>query len=563
MLLSDDNTSPARVTTLSEARTALTNGAARSAAGRLANGLLGADVDAADPVTGDACAEALIAWCSDHGLPYVLRESGRLGGRHVIAVVTDPAVPVRQWARLCRRLARQYGTVVQDRTGQHLRLLTAPHRIGLPSPVIACTASPAQVLDAVQITWPRVRKWRGRRRSPRPGRYTGPIDRTRSGREYGASCAMARAGYTAGQAWKAVRQLGGKAAGLGERWWRRYVWLSAVTVVAAEQGLTEDAAWDLARRACPAACLARGRAWWRDKAWTAAVAEAAVDRPRRYRLDGVDDAPAELEPETTAQIATVRHGLAAAADAELCGLHPQRRHSVRAVLDALATALVTREGSISVRCLAIRARLDTKTVRSALATAQAHGLLVETHAYTGGRADCDAYGPGPAAMPHLSAAARSGFSPTRCTTPAATGRANRNRLHREAHTARRVWSLRCDALAALAPGERLADSQHPAARLLRSIHHQRTWWRSLSPAEQQQRREARQQQMRQLDPADRSAWFGWLARRESICNATDRLLTHETSPDDLETLLAAPLTAHRGMRDPRWRTGGTPVSAAA
>lgn len=342
------------------------------------------------------------------------------------------------------------------------------------------------------------------------------------------------------------------------------MWLSAVTTVAAEQGLDEDTAWELARRACPAACLGHGRMWWRDEKWSPAVAEAAVDRPRRYRLDDIDVAAAETElaPEVQAEIAAVRAGFEAAVAAELHGLHPQRRRSVRAALYALATALATREGSISVRCLAIRAQLDTKTIRRALATAKEHRLIVETHAYAGGRADCAAYGPGAAATPHLTAA-RSTVSPTRCTTPAPTGRASRKRLHHEARSARRTWSLRCDALAALAPGERLADSQHPAAKLLRSLHHQRTWWRSLSAAEQQERRESRQHCMRQLDPADRSNWFRWLARRELICNAADRVLTHTAVPDDLGTLLAAPLTVHRGMRDPHWTTGGTPASAAA
>ncbi|WP_280393456.1 hypothetical protein [Nocardia wallacei] len=549
--------------TLDEARAAIADGTAASAAGRLAAGLLGADVDAADPVIGDACAEALVAWCVEHGLPYVLRESGRPGGRHVIAVVTGSGVPVRKWARLCRRLAREYGVVVQDRTGQHLRLLTAPHRVGLPSQVIACTADPAQVLDALEITARKRPARRGRRSPARPGRRGG-FDLTRSGREYGASCAMARAGYTARQAWQVISQLVGKSAALGERWWRRYMWLSAVTVVAAEQGLDEDAAWELARRACPAACLARGRAWWRDGKWSAAVAEAAVDRPRRYRLDDTDPAAAETElsPEVRAEIAATREGFEAAVAAELGGLHPQRRHSVRAALWALAAAIVTREGSISVRCLAIRARLDGKTVRRALATAVQAGLIVATHAYTGGRADCDAYGPGPAATDHL-IAARSTVSPTRCTTPGAHGRASRKRLHAEARAARRTWALRCDALAALAPGERLADSRHPAAKLLRSLHHQRTWWRNLTSDEQHARREARQAHMRRLPVDDRRSWFGWLARRELISNAADRLLTRTAAPDDLETLLAAPLTVHRGMRDPQWAVGGTPAPAAA
>ena len=565
VLIASDNTSPSRVSTLDQARAAVANGTAATAAGRLADGLLSADIDAECPVIGDACAEALIAWCTQHGVPYILRDSGRAGGRHVIAVVTDPKVPVQQWARLCRKLSRLYETVVQDRSGQHLRLLSAPHRIGLPAPVLACTATLADVIDAVRNTRRAKGSWRGRRRAGRAGGGQVGSDHTRSGREFGATCAMARAGWTARQAWQAIRRLGGKSADRGEQWWRRYMWLSAVTVVCAEEGLSEDAAWERARKACSAACLAHGRGWWRKGKWAAAVAEAETDRPRRRRLEDVDPVAAEasLPPEQAAELATVRTGLSNAVTAVLGGLHPQRRRSVRVTLDALARVLVTRSGSVSGRDLAVLSRQDRKTVRRALAEALAAGLVVQTHAYAGGATDCDSWGVGPRAIDHI-AAAQSAVSPTRCTTPAPQlGRANPARLHRESVQERRAWTLRCDALAALAPGERLADSRHPAAKLLRSLYHQRTWWRNLSAGEQQDRREVRQAVVRRLDRADRSAWVSWLSRREEICAAADRLLTHQGDDEGLRTVLAAPLTVHRGMADPRWRTGGTPVSAAA
>lgn len=562
VLIAADNSSPARVATLEQARLAVSENAARTVAGRLVDGLLAADIDAECPITGDACAEALVAWCVQHSLPYVLRDSGRAGGRHVIAVVTNSKVPVRQWARLCRKLARIHGTVVQDRSGQHLRLLAAPHRIGLPAPVIACTAAPADVIDAVRITRRAKGSWRARRRTDRAGGGQSGPDHTRSAREFGATCAMARAGYTARQAWQAIRHLGGKAAELGERWWRRYMWLSAVAIVDAEAGLSEDAAWDRARKACSAACLAHGREWWKKGKWQPALAEAETDRPRRRRLENAD-AEASLPPELAAELATVRTGLSEAVTAILGGLHPQRQRSVRITLDALAWVLVTRSGSVSGRDLAVLSRQDRKTVRRALAAALEAGLVVQTHTYSGGASDCDSWGVGPHALEHI-AAARMLVSPTRCTTPAPPlGRANPARLHRESLRERRAWSLRCDALAALAPGERLADSRHPAAKLLRSLHHQRTWWRGLSAEEQQIRREIRQAVVRRLDRADRSAWVSWLSRREEICTAADRLLTHQADPGGLQTLLSAPLTVHRGMADPRWRTGGTAVSAAA
>ncbi|OBA62585.1 hypothetical protein A5780_18695 [Nocardia sp. 852002-20019_SCH5090214] len=101
------------------------------------------------------------------------------------------------------------------------------------------------------------------------------------------------------------------------------------------------------------------------------------------------------------------------------------------------------------------------------------------------------------------------------------------------------------------------------AKALRSLHHQRTWWRSLTESEQAARREQRRRQLRAMDSTERSDWFGWLTRREHINNSADRILTWRAAADDPETVLRAPLTLHRGMRDPRWRTGGTPATAAA
>lgn len=563
VLLAADNTSPRRVVTRAEALAALAAEECASVAGRLAEGLLGADIDVTDAVVGDACAEALVAWCVRHGLPYVVRESGRAGGRHVIAVVTDAKVPVRQWARLCRRLSRLYDTSVQDRTGQHLRLLSAPHRIGLPAPVIACTATPAAVLDAVAITSKARadRKIRGGRRRPLKLR-TGVVDGSRSAREFGVSCALARADYSAAQAWTVVAGLGGKAAELGQRWWRRYMWLSAVTVVAAERGLSEPAAWDLARTACAAVCLARGRDWWRESKWEPALAEARTDRPRRHHIDDTATDSADLAPEIRAEIDALRAGFEAAVAARLGGLHPQRLRSARAVLAALARAVVTRSGSVSSRCLSLWSLLDRKTVGRALATVIEAGIVTTTHAYQGGAADCAAYGIGPAAIEYV-AAAQDQVSPTRGTTPPPTGRARPSRLRTEYRRDRAAWSARCDVLASLAPGERLADSQHPMAKALRSLHHQRTWWRSLTEAEQAARQEQRRRQLRAMDSTERSDWFRWLARREHINNSADRILTWRAAADDPETVLSAPLTLHRGMRDPRWRTGGTPATAAA
>lgn len=563
VLIAPDNSSPGRVKNLVAAREALAAGKCSAAAGQVARGIQVADIDAEQAVVGDACAEALVAWCVKHEIPYIVRESGRAGGRHVLAVGAAEQLAA-QWERLCRRLAKRYRTVVQVRSRQALRLLSSPHRIGLPAPVVACTATPEHVRAAVaraRKTGPGKRSHGGRRRSHVALSAAVGDDSTRSAREFGLSCALARRGYSMSQAWELVSEQEGKAAERGRRWWRRYVWLSAVTTAAAEGGVSEAAAWDLACQACPE-CKSLGQDWWHEAKWEPALVEAQIDRPRRYRIDDSEERE-DLSPEVVAQIDSVRGGFEAAL-AQVTGLHPQRRHSVLAALCALAEAIVTRDGSISTRTLSLRALLDRKTVRRALATATEHGLLLETHAYAGGAEDCRAYGIGAAAAEYMTPPGEvSKASPTRCTTPAPLGHARSDRLRSEYAQDRTAWAVRCDVLAVLAPGERLANSQHPAAKLLRSLHHQRTWWRSLNEDEQEARREARKRKLRGMDPAARSDWFRWLERRELISNAGDRALSWTAGPDDAGTLLAAPMTIYRGMSDPAWRSGGTPVLAAA
>lgn len=560
VLLGADNVGRGIVRTLDAARAALADGTVPTVAGKLANGLLGSDIDADDPLIGDACAEALIAWCHQHGLPYLLRESGRPGGRHVIAVVTNDRVPVKEWSKLCRELSRRFRVVVQDRTGLVLRLLTAPHRVGLPAPVIACTITPDAVMDAVRFHRPKSGKTKSGRRRDSASRTVvgaGDEDMSRSGQEYGMACAMARAGWVTQQAWERIADEYGKAAERGKAWFLRYVWERAITTVAAENGLSEDQAWELVQRECPAV-RSRGRDTWRYW-WRRAQDEATVDRPRRYRLpdDPENTDTAGLPPEVAAEVDAMRHGLRGSVDAELAHLDPRRRHSIHATVYALAYAIVTRDGSMSLRTLAERARIDYTTVRASLGTAVDSGILIITRRYAQGAADCHAYGVGPAAEHEVSAAQR--ISPlTRCTTPAPQGSASRSRLRSQHALDRRRWALRCDVMASLAPGERLADSQHPAAKLMRSLWYQRKWWNSLTSEEQQERREHRRALLRGLDSTDRSAWFDWLERRELIANAADRLTLGHLAEEDPHTLSGVVITLHRGMADPSWRNSGRP-----
>lgn len=550
-----DNLGTGTVRTLDTARAALGEDTVATVAGKLTDGLMAADIDAEDPLIGDACAEALIAWCIDHTVPYLLRESGRPGGRHVVAVVTNSTVPVKEWARLCRTLSHRYQVVVQDRTGQVLRLLSAPHRIGLPSPVIACTFTPAIVMNAFRFRRAAAKTKTRRGRHDDATYEPGDGDSSRSGREFGVACAMARAGWAAQQAWETLRADAGKAAESGRAWFLRYMWERALTIAAAEKALTETEAWEFVISECPGARV-RGRDAWRYW-WRRALAEAAVDRPRRYRLPDGEITGPTLAPEIAATLAATRDGLRAAADAALTGADPRRRHSVHAALYALAYAIVTRDGAMSTRMIAERARLDTKTVRACLATALSSGLLLYSRRYGGGAKDCDSYVVGPTALAAVTAAQR-GSSPTRCTTPAPHGTASLPRLRSQHAHDRRRWHLRCDVLASLAPGERLATSTHPAAKLLRSLWHQRKWWASLTPEQQHERREQRRALLRGLNQVDRSNWFNWLERRELITNAADRTTAHPEVGDDARLLRAVPATLHRGMADPGWRTHSRP-----
>ncbi|WP_433574141.1 hypothetical protein [Nocardia brasiliensis] len=551
VLIQHDNTKYKTTSDLADARQALAHGTVSSVAGSLRPGTVGADIDPTveKAIRGDLCAEALVAWCAKRGLAYVVRESGRPGGRHVIAVARNQR-DVTDWAKLCTRLTRKNGVTVDNRTGKALRLLSAPHRQGRPAPVIGGTLTPRDVLDCKPLrTAPAPRQ--AQKPSNTRRRATSERDQSRSGREYGLACAMVRAGYTAAQAWTHEALIGGKSARNGELWWRRYIWMPATVVVAAEQDVGEDEAWQRSLRAAPVGCRKMGRDDWRGL-WQRAVREAATDRPRRYRIGSTEQAP-----ETRARIDATSRGLRAAA-AELIPARPQRRHSIAALLHALATVIVLREGSVSSRDLSERSLLDAHTVRAARRDVIQAGVVSLVHQYAGGPDDCDAYGIGPAAESYINAAQHQ-TSPTSCSSPPGpTGHCNAALLRSRYSRDSRHWRLRCTALSSLLPGETLATSQHPLAKALRSLWFQRKWWQSLTSDEQAHRRSLRRQLLESMSRADTSAWFGWLARREEIANAADRLLHGDGSASDEATVGSSPRTLHRGMRDPQWRTGGTP-----
>ncbi|MFF2088620.1 hypothetical protein ACFVVM_32955 [Nocardia sp. NPDC058176] len=541
------------VRSLDALRRALDTADVATVAASLVDGVHGADIDAEDPVVGDAVAEALVAWCVANNLPYLVRESGRPGGRHVITAITHHRVDPAQWRALCKKLSQRYRVVVDDRSDKALRLLTAPHRLGLPSPIISCTLTPGDVIDARNLFPGRETRVSERKATTKAGKSARRVpDGSRSEAEYRVALVLARRGYTAEEAWTELKvQLSDNAKvfepGRGRDWWQRYVWLSAVTTVAAEQRLHPDQAWALIERDRMTEC---GRPWW-DELWSIAVAEAATGRPRATTLVG-ELSPTALDAADPGEAEAMRRGLHEAVEVVLASVDPRRRQSVLILLCALVPALLVRGGSMSMRHIAERGQIRTSTVQSAVATAVEYGLLVISQRYGGGTAKtCQVYALGPAALSYIRKAQQS--SPhTSCSTPAPTGSANQSALT-ELHAAERAaWTPRCDVLAALAPGERLATSQHPLAKNLRSTWAQRNWWRTRSPEEQAERLRLRRETLAGLHRSTRNAWFDWLVKREQIAAAAARISSGAGTDEDGALVTAAPIALHRGLKRPPW-----------
>ncbi|MEU8901259.1 hypothetical protein AB0C65_35700 [Nocardia sp. NPDC048505] len=537
-------------------RCKLAQGEGATAAASLAEGIIAADIDAEDPMIGDIIAEAFVAWCVRHKLPYLVRDSGRPGGRHVIAAITHHRVDPAEWRTLCRELAGRYQVVVDDRTNKALRLLTAPHRLGLPSAVLSCTLTPGHVLDARNLYTGTVRKdgtktkaGKGKDRIRRKS-TAGVADQTRSGREFRVAMVLARRGYTAEEAWVELgHQLPetAKAFEQGRDWWLRYVWLIAITNVAAEQGRTAERAWATVTTQSLDGC---GRDWW-DGQWELSLEEAALDRPRAKRLPG-ELAPTALEAADPVRDEQMRRGLAEAVEATLIGVDPRRRRSVLIMLCALVPALLVRDGSMSMRQIAERGHISLSTVEIAIATAIKYGLLAVARPYPGGSKACQSYVLGRAALRFVRRAVQISRD-TSCSSPAPRplGRRCPAKLATLHASQRADWTPRADLLASLAPGERLATSQHPTAKLLRSRWAQKRWWASKSAAEQAARLKVRRAELDQLHPTARSGWLSWLTHRADIDAAAERLLAvaPEPAPEAAEILAGAPKTYHRGLQD--------------
>jgi hypothetical protein len=368
-----------------------TDGAARAIVGTLTPPMLAVDIDPADtgasPEAGEVVAEQLVLWAETYGLPWLRRDSGRPGHGHL--VIQMPPSLRDELLVVVRVLAARQSVSATVRST--LRLTSSPHRDGLPGPIRTST------LIAADATRHPSARPAGTARTARRRRV---VSRSRSEGEYGHALALARASYTTAHAWSFANLAGTKAREIGQAAWQRWFWAPATTIAAAENGLTEQQAWDLFNYASPTQAAHLGRDEWRRSRWQPALQEAAKSRPRRRRLGPHQVGENRREP-SPCRLRQVRAALQRAVDRCLDrGLNVGtsagpivgvRVNSLRAALDALAHALVTTQGSISVREWAERARLDPKTVRRARDVALSLGILKRVHHYAGGGTDCDAF----------------------------------------------------------------------------------------------------------------------------------------------------------------------------
>jgi hypothetical protein len=230
--------------------------------GTLVDGVWGVDIDPtdrqADPVLGDLVAELLVRWAHAWAARWYLRESGRPGGRHILLQVGDDALT--DLLKLTTELAAEYSVDVTVR--KPMRMLSAPHRLGLPAPTLGGSLTADDLPARHRSSNPRLHSHirSTSHRAKRTGCPEQP-DSTPSAAEYGNAFYLARSGFTASQAWESAGSC--QVSSRGRASWLWYIWLKVVTIVAAEDGLDETDAWARAQEACPQRAQTLGRAGWR------------------------------------------------------------------------------------------------------------------------------------------------------------------------------------------------------------------------------------------------------------------------------------------------------------
>jgi hypothetical protein len=507
---------------------------------------LGMDIDpgdrGADPEAGEAASDALVSWCERRGLGWLRRASGRDGHRHVVAKIP---LNLRQALQMVARdIADHHGVSITVRSS--LRPLGAPHRLGLVAKMIDQTLDPSDFANDVMSQPGQsandVLRSRARLRG-RPAQCS--LKRSRSEGEFGEALARIRAGWDEATAWKAADCQGSKAAEIGRRAWRRWVWAPAVTVIDAERNVDEKSAWRNFRRASPEQGRHLGYDAWFQSRWLPAREEAGRRRPRRLRTTrgpepvSQDASRQRTGQSTSGEVDKVAHILMAAAR-ERGGTGGRLPGGVKLAtlciaLAALARSIVRRNGSISIRSWAEAASLDPKTIRRARDAAVVLGLIHRVHAYQGDAKDCDAWLPTPDVAKRIDRFAPPDNSPTGRYAPrgARVGSANPLRM-KQAHLAERQCWLRW--LEARTPlyKKPLPAEREPAEKSATATADctRRNWWKYLSGKEQRFRRSSGRRTLGGLLPRACARWLVWLRRRKGIAPVTHRELEDTEGLDD-------------------------------
>jgi hypothetical protein len=580
--------------------------------GTLRHDARGIDVDPADrnagAVAGDVVAELLARWATERGRPVVVRESGRPGGRHLVVGELDEGL-VAELHQYVRELAQQLDVAITTR--RSLRLLSSPHREGLPAPVLFSTFEVAEsehvpgrktsrrqrvtaaeresgsqtcrsgamsrrpavlvdagddVLDDGQVD---AAEHLGEIRTPGLVAAGAAGDQSPSGLEFGRAAWCARQGMSGRQAF--VEALPCQVVERGRAEWERFIWSGAVTTVAAERGMDEDQAWRWLVAECPARAEELGRDGWRPW-WLAAVEQAADPTVRRRYtkpqslaaqardLHGSAGVPVDGPPAARrqAEVELHREALHQVAEELLAGRRPQVHRTMAAVLDAVADVIVAGGGRISVRRLAEVALVAGGTVSARRAELLDAGVLRRVATHKADAQPCDLYALGEVTQQRLDQL-RSKTCGRSCTPPRprSTGTADPVRLRRR-HQAQRAryrpptaTSVQTEAITKAYP----KGGHGPAT--VRSRLRQRQWWQGLTAAEQAERRQLMRARMDRMPAVDRERWVIWLAERDLLDQALDRLLDGSADAGDRAAIERAPLTVHHGRQDPLWRTGGT------
>jgi hypothetical protein len=527
--------------------------------GSLRVGALAVDIDPMDArfdaAAGVTACDDMSAWCDRQGLDWISRASGRPGHRHLVVLIPDSL------GSGFRAFAREVGArhQVSVTVRSSLRPLSAPHRRGLPAPVLDGTLMGAVIKDElppqVRASAEDVREQDIEGRMPDPGVPPTP-SRSRSEAEFGDTLARVRAGWGKGEAWNAACRPGTKAAEMGWTGWGRWVWSAAVTIVDAERGLTPSVAWENFRSASPDQAAFLGYARWYESRWVSALEEARRERPRRTRTS--PRAPSQLAkassvhaaPSGVRDIEVVANGMIAAACWKARNIdrlpNGVRLASLCAALRALGGPVVARRGSISVRAWSERSRLDPKTVRRARDAAVELGLIYRRRAYSGDQDDSDAWLPTELTVKFI----QEQKSPTGRYAPyrKSVGRSNVARLAARHSDERERWKRFLERKRVLATSRMLRLwAGHREAAEVRPVVAQLCWWHGLNPDEKTRRRRERRAVLKRLDPGTRTKWHDWLGRRRTIARAITSLAAGNRTAYDLEVIRDVPSVVRLGL----------------